>query len=128
MTEIPISPDVWKLAKTILTQKQLVVLELREKHGYSWHQISVTLNCVRATAKEHHRAATKNLLDAIEAAGGIDQALSKATTPEPEVTREQKVEVQEEGYPPTAQPRPRSGPTARDPARRLPRDPHPRTA
>jgi DNA-directed RNA polymerase specialized sigma24 family protein len=62
----PISPEIWNLAQAILTQKQLTVLTLREKHGFSWNQLAVNLNCTRANVREIHRAATKNLLDELE--------------------------------------------------------------
>jgi hypothetical protein len=79
VTEIPISPEIWKLAQAILTERQYAVLELREKRGFSWHQLAVTFNSTRSTVREHHRAATKNMLDAIENAGGdIDLALERA--------------------------------------------------
>ncbi len=82
MTEIPISPDIWKLAGAILTPLQLTALTLRERHGYSWNMIAITMNSTRTTAKEHHRAATRKMLDAIEAAGGdVDAALDRATHP-----------------------------------------------
>jgi hypothetical protein len=79
MTEIPISPTIWMLAAAILTEKQLAVLELREKRGYSWNMLAITFNSTKATMREHHRAATKNLLDAIENAGGIEAALAANT-------------------------------------------------
>ncbi len=79
MTEIPISPQIWKLAEAILTEKQKTVLELREKRGYSWNQLAITFNCTRANVREHHAAATRNMLNAIDAAGGdIDLALEQA--------------------------------------------------
>jgi predicted DNA-binding protein YlxM (UPF0122 family) len=77
MNAIPVSPAIWDLAKAILTQKQMTVLTLREKHGYSWNQLAITLNTVRSNVREHHRAASKNLLDAIEAAGSIEAALER---------------------------------------------------
>jgi DNA-binding NarL/FixJ family response regulator len=61
MNEIPISPDIWKLAGEILTERQLTVLTLRERHGYSWHQICITLNSSKSTVREHHAAATRNI-------------------------------------------------------------------
>ncbi len=65
MTTIPISPDIWKLAGEILTAKQHTVLELRERHGYSWNQIAIYMNSTRATVKEHHAAATRRIANAI---------------------------------------------------------------
>jgi transcriptional regulator len=62
----PISPEIWNLAQAILTQKQLLVLELREQHGYSWNQLAVHLNCTRANVREIHRAATRNLYNTLE--------------------------------------------------------------
>jgi len=64
--QIPINPEIWKLANQILTPKQLLVLQLREQHGYSWNQLAVTFNCTRANVREIHRAATRNLYDALE--------------------------------------------------------------
>ncbi len=76
MNTIPISPQIWELAGQILTPKQHTVLELREKHGYSWNMIAIYMNTTKSNVREHHAAATKNLLDAIEhAAGDIDRAL-----------------------------------------------------
>jgi hypothetical protein len=82
MTEIPISGNTWKLAQAILTGLQYTALTLRERHGYSWNMVAITMNSTRPTAKEHHRAATKNLLDAIEAAGGIEEAVAAHTDQE----------------------------------------------
>jgi hypothetical protein len=84
MTEIPISPEIWKLAAEILTEKQLTVLTLRERHGYSWNMLAINFNCTRSNVREIHRAATKKLLDAIQSAGGdIDLALER-TQPRPD--------------------------------------------
>lgn len=66
MNQIPISPDIWNLAQQTLTPRQLLVLELREKHGFSWNQLAVNLNCTRANVREIHRAATRKLYDALE--------------------------------------------------------------
>jgi predicted DNA-binding protein YlxM (UPF0122 family) len=93
MTDIPISPTIWKLAAAILTEKQLTVLELREKRGFSWNQLAITFNSTRANVREHHRAATKNLLDAIESAGGIDEALAANLADDDPETPEEKREL-----------------------------------
>ncbi len=98
MNDIPVDPKIWKLATQILTQKQMNVLELREKNGYSWNQLAITFNCTRSNVREIHRAATKNLHDAIEHAGGIDEALelqaithgSLAGLPQPRRASEKK--------------------------------------
>jgi len=58
---IPTNPDIWKLAAEILTVKQLQVLTLREQHGYSWNQISITLNLDRGTVRGHYTAATRKI-------------------------------------------------------------------
>ncbi len=75
MNAVPISPSMWTLAGEILTRKQLTVLELRERHGFSWNQIAIHMNSTRSTAREHYAAATRKIYDAIEAAAGIDEAL-----------------------------------------------------
>jgi DNA-directed RNA polymerase specialized sigma24 family protein len=94
MSEIPVDPKIWELARHVCTQKQLTVLELREKHGFSFHSLAINLNCTRTTAKEHHRAATNNVLDAIESAGGINEALEIAQPrPTSEETPEEKLEL-----------------------------------
>ncbi len=78
MNEIPVTPQIWKLAAAILTPQQHTALELRERHGFSWNQIAIAMNKTRPTVKEHHRAATKKLVDVIEHAGGdIDLALRR---------------------------------------------------
>ncbi len=93
MTEIPISPQIWKLAEAILTEKQKTVLELREKRGYSWNQLAITFNCTRANVREHHAAATRNMLNAIEAAGGdIEEALERAEPRRTSETPEEKTQ------------------------------------
>ena len=103
MTEIPISPEIWKLAGEILTEKQLLVLELREKHGFSWHQIAVYTNRTKAACRDHYAAATKNIYD----------ELNRRT----EATNGS---ITKEGNPPTnPQTRPASGAAARDPAAHL---------
>jgi transcriptional regulator len=79
MTEIPVDPKIWKLAESILTPKQKAILDLRERHGFSWNQLAINYNCSRSNVREIHRAATKNLLDAIENADGdIDLALERS--------------------------------------------------
>jgi transcriptional regulator len=95
MSEIPVDPKIWKLADLILTDRQHVVLELREKHGYSWNQLAIYTNSTRTTVREHHRAASKNLLDAIESADGdIDLALERQQPrPASEETPEEKLEL-----------------------------------
>ncbi len=91
MSEIPVTPQIWKLAAAILTPQQQTALELRERHGFSWNQIAIAMNKTRPTVKEHHRAATKNLHDTIEAADGdIDLALTCALDEE---TPEEKQEL-----------------------------------
>lgn len=69
MIELPITADVWETAQRVLTAKQLQVLTLREKHGFSWNQICITLDISRATARDHHAAATRNVYNAIHANG-----------------------------------------------------------
>ncbi len=66
MNTIPISPDIWKLAGEVCTTKQLQVLTLRERHGFSWNQICIALNTTKSTVKEHHAAATRNVYNALE--------------------------------------------------------------
>ncbi len=99
MNEIPISPEIWKLAEAILTEKQKTVLELREKRGYSWNQLAITFNCTRANVREHHAAATRNILNALEAAGGdIELAYRmhiRPAVPEPRPTSESTEEKNE---------------------------------
>jgi DNA-binding NarL/FixJ family response regulator len=70
VTEIPISPDIWKTAGEVLTPRQLQVLSLRERHGYSWNQICIALDISRATAREHHAVATRNVYNALNGNGG----------------------------------------------------------
>jgi transcriptional regulator len=70
MSSIPISPDIWQLAAQVCTERQLLILTLREKHGYSWNQIAITTNLTRATVRGHHQAATKNVYDALEERNG----------------------------------------------------------
>ena len=78
MNEIPVGPNIWKLAAAILTERQLLVLQLRERHGFSQNQCAINLNCTRSNVRELHASAKRNLLNAIEAAGGdIDLALER---------------------------------------------------
>jgi transcriptional regulator len=65
-TSVPISPEIWKLANDVLTDKQLTVFELREKHGLSWHQIAIYTNRTKANARNHYEAATKKIYDELE--------------------------------------------------------------
>jgi hypothetical protein len=112
MTEIPISPEIWKLASEILTVPQMTVLELRERHGFSWHQIAIYTNRTKTTVRGHYDAATKNIYDELERRRKDD---TNGASPK-------------EGHPPTAKPRPLSGSTDRDPAHRLASHPRPREA
>jgi hypothetical protein len=117
MTEIPISPEIWKLASEILTVPQLTVLELRERHGFSWHQIAVYTNRTKTTVRGHYDAATKNIFDE------LDRRRVSACEKE-----DQNGSTPKEGNPPTAKPRPLSGSTDRDPAHRLAHHPRPSEA
>ena len=92
MSTIPISPEIWKLAGEILTPIQMSVLELREKHGFSWHQIAIYHNRTKATVRGHYAAATKNIYDELE------RRKEGQNAPAPK-----------EGNPPTPEPRPHSG-------------------
>jgi DNA-binding NarL/FixJ family response regulator len=53
--------DPWEIAPQICTALQFEVLELREKHGCTWSQISYMLNRDQATVRGHHRAALRKL-------------------------------------------------------------------
>jgi DNA-directed RNA polymerase specialized sigma24 family protein len=66
---IPHNPDIWKLATEILTTKQLQVLTLREQHGYSWNQISITLNLDRGTVRGHYTAAIRKVYNHLNGNG-----------------------------------------------------------
>ena len=81
MNEIPISPNIWNLAAAILTERQLLVLQLRERHGFSQNQCAINLNCTRSNVRELHASAKRNLLNAIEEAGSIEMALARALGP-----------------------------------------------
>jgi DNA-directed RNA polymerase specialized sigma24 family protein len=77
MTDIPISPEILKLASQVCTPKQLTVLELREQHGYSWHMICITLDITKTTAREHHAAATRNIYNALNTNGRKPRLVSE---------------------------------------------------
>ena len=70
MTTIPISPDIWDTARDVCTERQLAVLELRERHGYSWNMIAIYFNITNRGARQHYQAATKNIYDALERRNG----------------------------------------------------------
>jgi hypothetical protein len=112
VTEIPISPEIWKLAGEILTVPQMTVLELRERHGFSWHQIAIYTNRTKTTVRGHYDAATKNIYDELERRRKED---TNGASPK-------------EGHPPSQKPRPLSGSTDRDPAHRLAHHPRPSEA
>jgi DNA-binding NarL/FixJ family response regulator len=58
-----IRADIWEIAREpdVLTEKQLRVLECRERHGMSWSQISDSMNLDQATVRGHHRRAQRRL-------------------------------------------------------------------
>ena len=70
MTPIPISPDVWDTARTVCTDKQLIVLELRDKHGYSWNMIAIYLNITRSAVKERYYGGARNVAKARNGSNG----------------------------------------------------------
>lgn len=53
--------ELWNLAGEALTPKQLRVLELREKHGFSIYQIAYAVDISASTVRGHLRAAHHNL-------------------------------------------------------------------
>ena len=75
MTTIPISPDIWDTAQRVCTERQLVVLELRERHGYSWNMIAIYLNITNRGARDHYAAATRNVYNALERTNGNEATL-----------------------------------------------------
>lgn len=77
--------EQWELAKNVLTEKQFQVLELRERHGFSWPQISYALDIEISTARGLMFRATRNLGRALRggspsAKGGIPSIRTEVTS------------------------------------------------
>lgn len=58
--------EFWKLAGQVCTERQIRVLELREKHGASIYQMAYMLDLSPSTVRGHLRAGTRNLRRAVE--------------------------------------------------------------
>lgn len=58
----------WMTAEAVCTAKQLRVLELREKHGFSLRQIALTCDIDPGTVRVHLDAAHRNIHKALRAA------------------------------------------------------------
>lgn len=63
---LTLTADVWVIAADACTDRQLRVLELRERHGMSWHMIALTMDLGHATVRGHYRAAVHNVNRAVQ--------------------------------------------------------------
>lgn len=55
------NPELWAIAKTVLTPLQYEILVLRERHGMSNYQIALAKNRSISTIRSHLRAIDHNL-------------------------------------------------------------------
>lgn len=76
------APDVWAVAREpgVLTEKQLRILEMRERRGMSWNEISLTLDISRSGVRQHHRAATRRLARRLEQETPSEGPVSRSDT------------------------------------------------
>jgi DNA-binding NarL/FixJ family response regulator len=60
--------EVWEIAREagVLTERQLLVLELRELHGLTWNQIAYKTDADQSTVRGHYRRAQRRLVLEIE--------------------------------------------------------------
>jgi DNA-directed RNA polymerase specialized sigma24 family protein len=58
--------DIWQVAGDVLTDKQLRILELRERHGFSWRQIAYMVNVDVSTVRGHYNAAIRKIHNHLE--------------------------------------------------------------
>jgi transcriptional regulator len=58
---LPANADVWKIASQVCTEKQLRVLELRERHSFSWRQIAAMTDTDYSNVRGHYNAAVRNV-------------------------------------------------------------------
>ena len=75
VTEIPISPDIWDTARRVCTDKQLVVLELRDRYGFSWNQIAIHENVTRSAVKERYYGGARNVAKARNGMNGNEASV-----------------------------------------------------
>lgn len=61
-----ITSDWETVARQVCTERQLQILQLREKHGLSWHVIALTTNLGHSTVRGHYRAAVHNIHAAMQ--------------------------------------------------------------
>lgn len=59
--------EYWQTAGEVCTAKQLRVLELREKHGFSLRQIALACDISLGTVRIHLEAAHRNIHKALKA-------------------------------------------------------------
>lgn len=59
--------DYWAVAREVCTEKQLRVLELRERRGMSLYAIGHALDLSPSTVRGHLRDATRKVRRALEA-------------------------------------------------------------
>lgn len=57
----------WQVAREVCTEKQLRVLELREKHGFSLRQIALACDTSHSNVVGHLEAAHRNINKALRA-------------------------------------------------------------
>jgi len=63
-----VNDPYWDIAAEVCTEKQLRVLELKEKHGFSLRQIALTCDIAVGTVRVHLEAAYRNIHKALRAA------------------------------------------------------------
>lgn len=61
------SDPFWQTAREVCTAKQLRVLELRERHGFSLRQVALACDISLGTVRVHLEAAHRNVHKALKA-------------------------------------------------------------
>jgi DNA-directed RNA polymerase specialized sigma24 family protein len=56
----------WQTARAVCTEKQLRVLELRERHGFSLRTIALATGSALWTVRDHVDAAHRRIYNALE--------------------------------------------------------------
>ncbi len=58
---LPARDDIFLIAENVCTPLQFRVLELRERHGFTWNQIAAATGGHPSTIRGHHRSAIRRL-------------------------------------------------------------------
>lgn len=65
---LPARDDIGQIAEAVCTPIQLRVFQLRERHGFSWHQIAAATGKDQSTVRGHYHRAVRRIVIYVEKA------------------------------------------------------------